>query len=171
MIEQNIQIFETLLILVLYTVVFFVTKNIVNNTLKKAQLQRARRKLIIKAIHLFLSIALIVLLAGIWGLEQKEIAVFASTIMTVLGIAFFAQWSLLSNVTSSLILFFNHPLKMGDTIKILDKEYPIEGEISELTYFFVYIKTKNGEIITVPNSIIFQKSVSIIEAHEEKEVE
>ena len=60
---------------------------------------------------------------------------------------------------------------MGDTIKILDKEYPIEGEISELTYFFVYIKTKNGEIITVPNSIIFQKSVSIIEAHEEKEVE
>ncbi len=171
MIEQNIQIFETLLILVLYTVVFFVTKNIVNNTLKKAQLQRARRKLIIKAIHLFLSIALVVLLAGIWGLEQKEIAVFASTIMTVLGIAFFAQWSLLSNVTSSLILFFNHPLKMGDTIKILDKEYPIEGEISELTYFFVYIKTKNGEIITVPNSIIFQKSVSIIEAHEEKEVE
>ncbi len=169
--EQNIQILETLLIVVLYTIVFFVTKNIVNNTLKKAQLQRARRKLIIKAIHLFLSIALVVLLAGIWGLEQKEIAVFASTIMTVLGIAFFAQWSLLSNVTSSLILFFNHPLKMGDTIKILDKEYPIEGEISELTYFFVYIKTKNGEIITVPNSIIFQKSVSIIEAHEEKEVE
>ncbi|GAL87703.1 mechanosensitive ion channel MscS [Sporocytophaga myxococcoides] len=169
--EQNIQILETLLILVLYTVVFFVIKNIVNNTLKKAQLQRARRKLIIKAIHLFLSIALVVLLAGIWGLEQKEIAVFASTIMTVLGIAFFAQWSLLSNVTSSLILFFNHPLKMGDTIKILDKEYPIEGEIAELTYFFVYIKTKNGEIITVPNSLIFQKSVSIIEAQEEKVIE
>ncbi len=169
--EQNIQILETLLIVVLYTIVFFVTKNIVNNTLKKAQLQRARRKLIIKAIHLFLSIALVVLLAGIWGLEQKEIAVFASTIMTVLGIAFFAQWSLLSNVTSSLILFFNHPLKMGDTIKILDKEYPIEGEITELTYFFVYIKTKNGEIITVPNSLIFQKSVSIIEAQEEKVVE
>jgi small-conductance mechanosensitive channel len=91
--------------------------------------------------------------------------------MSVLGIAFFAQWSLLSKVTSSLILFFNHPLKMGDTIKILDKEYPIEGEISELTYFFVYIKTKNGEIITVPNSLIFQKSVSIIEAQEEKVVE
>lgn len=169
--EQNIQILETLLIVVLYTIVFFVTKNIVNNTLKKAQLQRARRKLIIKAIHLFLSIALVVLLAGIWGLEQKEIAVFASTIMTVLGIAFFAQWSLLSNVTSSLILFFNHPLKMGDTIKILDKEFPIEGEITELTYFFVYIKTKNGEIITVPNSLIFQKSVSIIEAQEEKVVQ
>lgn len=169
--EQKIQILETLLILVLYAVAFFIVKNVVNNTLKKAHLQRSRRKLIIKATHLFLSIALIILLAGIWGLEQKEIAVFASTILTVLGIAFFAQWSLLSNVTSSLILFFNHPLKLGDTIKILDKEYPLEGEVVDLTYFFVHIKVNDGEIITVPNSLIFQKVVSVIEAKDEKRFE
>jgi small-conductance mechanosensitive channel len=85
------------------------------------------------------------------------------TILTALGIAFFAQWSLLSNITSSLLLFFNHPVKIGDTIKVLDKEYPFEGEVSDLTYFFVHIKTENGEIITVPNSLLLQKSVSVIE--------
>lgn len=58
------------------------------------------------------------LIAGIWGLEQNEIAVFASTILTALGIAFFAQWSLLSNITSSILLLLNHPMKLGDTIKI-----------------------------------------------------
>ncbi len=159
---QNIQILESLVILIFYVVAFFITKTIINNVLKNTQLQRARRKIIIKVIHLFTSITVVVLLAGVWGLKQNEIAVFASTILTALGIAFFAQWSLLSNITSSVILFFNHPLKLGDTIKILDKDYPFEGEVTELTYFYIHLKTANGEIITIPNSLILQKPISVI---------
>jgi small-conductance mechanosensitive channel len=165
---QNIKIVETLVILVLYVIAFFGIKILINNTLKKAQLQRARRKIIIKAIHLFTSITVVILIAGIWGLQQNEIAVFASAILAALGIAFFAQWSLLSNITSSIILFFNHPLKLGDTIKVLDKDCPLEGEVTELTYFFVHLKTKNGETITIPNSIVLQKPVSVIENQDEK---
>lgn len=159
----KIQILETIIILVVYVVAFIVTKTIINNTLKKAQLQRVRRKIIIKAIHLFLAIGALTVLAGVWGLEQNEIAVFASTILTALGIAFFAQWSLLSNITSSIILFFNHPLKIGDTIKVMDKDYPFEGEITDLTYFFVHLKNENGEIITVPNSQILQKPIAVVQ--------
>jgi small-conductance mechanosensitive channel len=158
----KVQIVETIITLTLYVIAFLVTKNLINNSLKKTQLERTRRKIIIKAIHLFISIAFVILIAGIWGMKQNEIAVFASTILTALGIAFFAQWSLLSNITSSIILFFNHPLKLGDTIKILDKDYPFEGEVTELTYFFIHLKTINGEIITIPNSLILQKSISVI---------
>lgn len=161
--NYKIQILETIIILVVYVIAFFITKTIINNTLKKAQLQRVRRKIIIKAIHLFLIIGFLTVLAGVWGLEQNEIAVFASTILTALGIAFFAQWSLLSNITSSIILFFNHPLKIGDTIKVMDKDYPFEGEITDLTYFFVHLKTESGEIITVPNSQILQKPIAVIQ--------
>jgi small-conductance mechanosensitive channel len=142
---------------------YFVTRTVINNTLKSTQLQRGRRKMIIKAVHLFTSITVMILLAGVWGLKQNEIAVFASTILTALGIAFFAQWSLLSNITSSIILFFNHPLKLGDIIKILDKDFPFEGEVKELTYFFIHIKTQSGETITIPNSLLLQKSISVIE--------
>jgi len=166
--EQKIQILETLATLVLYVIAIFVIKNLINNTLKKTQVQRARRKIIIKAIHLFTTITVVILIAGIWGLEQNEIAVFVSTLLTALGIAFFAQWSLLSNITSSIILFFNHPVKLGDTIKMLDRDYPFEGEVTELTYFFIHLKTKGGEIITVPNSLVMQKSISIIEDQEQK---
>jgi small-conductance mechanosensitive channel len=102
-----------------------------------------------------------VLLAAIWGLDQDQIAVFVGTILTALGIAFFAQWSLLSNITSSLLLLFNHPIKIGDTIKVLDKDFPFEGEVSDLTYLFVHLKTKDGELITIPNSLLLQKSISI----------
>ena len=164
----KVQLLETFAILALYIIAFFVTKTIINNALKNTQLQRPRRKMIVKAVQLFSTITVLTLLAGVWGLEQHEIAVFASTILTALGIGFFAQWSLLSNITSSIILFFNHPLKLGDTIKVLDKDYAVEGEVTELTYFFVHIKTSNKEIITIPNSLILQKSISVIEKAEKK---
>jgi len=159
----KIQIIETIVVLVSYLAVHFLTKITVNNTLKQTQLQRGRRKMIIKAAHLLFFFTALILLAAIWGLKQNEIAVFVGTILTALGITFFAQWSLLSNITSSLLLFFNHPVKIGDTIKVLDKEYPFEGEVSDLTYFFVHLKTESGETITIPNSLLFQKSVSVVE--------
>jgi small-conductance mechanosensitive channel len=161
--EYKIQTIETLAVIMLYATAFFTTKTAINNALKNTQLERGRRKIIIKAVHLFTSITAIILIASVWGLEQNKIAVFASTILTAIGIAFFAQWSLLSNITSSIILFFNHPLKLGDTIKVMDKDYPFEGEITELTYFFVHLKTQNGETITIPNSILLQKPISVIE--------
>jgi len=158
----KIQIIESIIVFVGYIITHYTIKIFINNTLKQTHLQRGRRKIIVKAVHLFCFITTIILLSAIWGLKQSEIAVYVGTIFTALGIAFFAQWSLLSNITSSILLFFNHPLKIGDTVKILDKEYPIEGEVSELTYFFVHLKTENGELITIPNSLLLQKSISII---------
>ena len=159
----DIQIIETLIVIVAYIVCFFMTKVTVNKFLKNTQLQRGRRKIMIKAFNLISLFAAILLIGAIWGLKQNQIALFTSIILTALGIAFFAQWSLLSNITSSIILFFNHPLKIGDTIEILDKDYTIEGEISDLTYFFVHLKLSNDKIITIPNSLILQKSVAVIE--------
>jgi small-conductance mechanosensitive channel len=158
----EIQLIETVAVFIIYIVIFFITKNVINRALKNAQLQRARRKIVIKAVHLFTTIALLIVLAGIWGLQQDEIAIFASTVITALGIAFFAQWSLLSNITSGVILFFYHPIKLGDHIRILDKDYPFEGEVTDLTYFFVYLKTIEGDVVTIPNSLILQKSISVV---------
>jgi small-conductance mechanosensitive channel len=163
----KIQIIETAAVIVAYVATHYVTKTFVNNSLKHTQLQRGRRKMIIKAVNLIAFLAAGIIIAAIWGLKQSEIAIFVGTILTALGIAFFAQWSLLSNVTSSLLLFFNHPLKIGDTIKVLDKDYACEGEVSDLTYFFVHLKTSSGEIITIPNSVFLQKSVSVLEKNTE----
>ena len=114
----KIQIAETIAVLAGYIIVHYITKIIVNNSLKQTHMQRGRRKMIIKAFHLLSFITATVLLSAIWGVKQNEIAVFVGTILTAVGIAFFAQWSLLSNITSSLLLFFNHPVKIGDTISI-----------------------------------------------------
>ena len=159
----KIQIIETLFVLAGYFISYYIVKSVINNALKKTQFERGRRKMTIRAIQLFTTITAITLLTGIWGFRQNEIALFASTILTALGIAFFAQWSLLSNVTSSILIFFNHPVKLGDYIKVLHKEVHYEGEVTEMNYFFVHIKTDNNEVITIPNSHFFDRSFSVMD--------
>src|SRR5690606_31965299 len=96
-----------------------------------------------------------------------QMAVFISSAMAVLGIAFVAQWSLLSNITAGLILFFNHPLKIDDHIKIIEKDFIIEGIINDITFFFVHIKTEDKEKISIANNIFLQKNISIVLRKEE----
>jgi small-conductance mechanosensitive channel len=166
--KYTIQLIESGIVVVLYIILFFVTKTIINNALKNTLLQRARRKMVVKAIQLIITLFAVIFLGGIWGLDQSELAIFASSIFTALGIAFFAKWSLLSNITSSIILFFNHPLKIGDKVRVLDKDCPFEGEISDLTYFFVHLTTDDGEVITIPNSLFLEKSISVIASSTKK---
>lgn len=117
----------------------------------------------IRTVQLFTTITAIIFLTGVWGFKQNDIALFASSILTALGIAFFAQWSLLSNITSSILIFFNHPVKSGSYIKVLHKDFNYEGEVIEMNYFFVHIKTKENEVVTIPNSHFFDRSYSVIE--------
>lgn len=166
----HIQIIETLLVLAGYVILYFIIKSLVNNALKRTQFERGRRKMTIRAVQLLSTIATIILLTGIWGFRQNEIALFASTILTALGIAFFAQWSLLSNITSSILIFFNHPVKLGDHIKILQKDCQYEGEVTEMNFFFVHIKTASNEIITIPNSHFFDRSFSVLDKGKETDL-
>jgi hypothetical protein len=58
---------------------------------------------------------------------------FLGSILAVLDVSFFAQWSLLSNVTADLI-FFIILQKLVTELKILDKDFPIDGETSMIHY-------------------------------------
>jgi len=102
---------------------------------------------------------LIIFLMVVWGVEQSELLIFLSTILTILGVAFFAQWSIISNITSTLIIFFNHPIKIGDHLTIMDKDFQIEGRLSDIGIFFIILKTKDDKKITIPSNVFMQKMI------------
>lgn len=117
-----------------------------------------RVKYIEKIISLSLVIFYLILLVTVLGIEYSQISFFLSSLFAVLGVVLFAQWSILSNVTASLIIFFGFPYRVGDRIKILDKDDDIYGVIEEIEMFHVLIR-RGGELITYPNSLILQKGV------------
>ena len=165
-----IKIIETVVVIVVLTVTHIFTRRSINGMLKKIHFTLQRRKLTLRMINLLLTITAIVFISAIWGVNQSDIVVFISSVMAILGIAFVAQWSLLSNITAGLILFFNHPLKIGDHIKILEKDFVIEGIVNDITFFFIHIKTESKEKITLSNTIVLQKTISIVPTHEENMV-
>ncbi len=161
--EPNlVKIIVTLVVIIILIAANFFIRGVVKNILKRFEFEFQRRKITLKMLNLLISILALVIIAAIWGVNQSELILFISSFLTVLGIALFAQWSLLANITAGLILFLNHPLRLGDRIKILDKDFEIEGRVEDITYFFLHIRKDNGEKITIPNSVVLQKMISIV---------
>ena len=160
-----LKIIETVIVLAIFIAMHIATRRVINGMLKKFHFTLQRRKITLRMINLLLTIAAIVFISAIWGVKQTDIVVFISSVMAVLGIAFIAQWSLLSNITAGLILFFNHPLKIGDHIKVIEKDFIIEGIVNDISFFFIHIKTENKEKITISNTVILQKTISVVHSH------
>lgn len=155
----KLQIIETLILIGLIILIKIIANKAVGRILSRLDFDLQRKRISLRIINLFVLLTGGLVLAGIWNINQAELMVFITSVITILGIAFFAQWSILSNITSSLILFFNHPLKIGEEIEILDKEYAVEGKLEDLSFFFMHIRTKDGELITIPNSLALQKMI------------
>lgn len=157
--EYKIEIIESVVILISFLIARFALNKTVEKVTLKFTHQKARTKIIRKFVNSFLLFVALQFLLFVWGVEQSELIFFISSMLTVLGIAFFAQWSIISNITSALIIFFSHPAKIGDTITVLDKDYSIKGKISDIEMFFITIKTDEGEKVTIPNNVFIQKMV------------
>ncbi len=154
------------ILIIFFLIVRELLKRTVRNFGKKFQRVEHRTGLIMKhvnfAIFLFISISLIF----IWGVDFKNLGLAMSSIFAVIGIAFFAQWSILSNVTSGIIMFFTFPYKIGDYVIIHDKDFPCEGFIEDIKTFHIILYTSGDSTITYPNSMMLQKGVSIVKNRE-----
>ena len=147
-------------LLVLLISRFIVTK-LVRRYATSSHIIEKRANLVIKYLHILLSILAIMGLIIIWGVDKKTIFLTISSITTVVGVAMFATWSILSNISAGVILFFFFPFRIGDTIKIHDKDFPIEAEIEDINAFHVLLVTAEGEKITYPNNLLLQKGISV----------
>ncbi|KAF2337185.1 mechanosensitive ion channel domain-containing protein [Flavobacterium daemonense] len=168
--EYSQEIITTLILLVTLIALRVIVAKLIRRYASSSQLLEHRTNLVIKYIHLLMNILVTISLIVIWGVDTKDIFFYVSSIATVIGVAMFAQWSILSNITSGMILFFSFPFRIGDTIKIHDKDFPIEAEIEDISAFHVNLKTKEGERIIFPNNLLLQKGISIMPVqYEDKE--
>ncbi len=157
--EYKIRIIETAIVLFSYFLLRITIQKAIQRVSKVAH-QKIKAQVIKKLINLFLLFISLQFMLFIWGVNPSQLIFFISSMLTVLGIALFAQWSILSNITSALIIFFSHPAKIGDSITLLDKELPIEGKICDIEVFFIILETEQGDKITIPNNIFMQKIIS-----------
>lgn len=164
-----VKIIESVVVVAIYFILRKICFKIIDKTLIERFIQESRGVIIKRVINFSFLMICITFILLIWGVNQGDLGVFVGSVLTVVGVAFFAQWSILSNITSSVIIFFNHPVKLNDSIIILEsKDYVIEGKVINIGLFFVTLKTNEAEEITLPNNIFIQKSIKNI-SHSSRE--
>ncbi|MFD2550693.1 mechanosensitive ion channel domain-containing protein [Bizionia sediminis] len=152
----------SIILLIILLFIRFTVKTLIQKIGQKAGINDARIHLIVRYATVTLFLIWMLIQAFILGTEFKELALIFSSIFAVLGIALFAIWSILSNITSGIIMFFNFPYKVGDKIMIHDKDFPIEAIIEDIAAFQLHLRMDNGDLVTYPNNLILQKPVTLL---------
>lgn len=156
---QNIEIISTLIVfLVLFTTIK-ISNYFIHRLGRIKQVQQRRIYYVSKFMNLLYMVITTIVLAIIWNVKVGGIMLFASSLFAVIGVALFAQWSILSNLTSSIIIFFTFPARVGDKIKVIDGDNSITGEITEISIFQIQMKDEDNNIILYPNNLFIQKPI------------
>lgn len=156
------EIFQTTVTIAILIVIRVVASILIKRFSERKNKVAKRAKLIMKYLDFLLILIASLILIFLWSIDVEDIGLIASSIFAVVGIGFFAQWSVLSNLTSGVIIFFTLPYKIGDHIKIHDKDFPIIARIEDIKAFHINLVTDDGGIHTYPNSLILQKGVTLV---------
>lgn len=157
------QIVETAICLFAFLLMRRYGHHIVLNAVVRSSFKAKEEKEVLRLLNLLAAVVFAIVITAVWGVKQNEILIFATSVFTVLGVAFFAEMSVLSNVTACLVLFFQHPVKIGDTLRVEDGDVLYEGVLVDITYFFVFLRTVEERTVTLPNATLLKAPFTITE--------
>lgn len=85
--------------------------------------------------------------------------------VAVAAVAFFAAWSVLSNLFCALLIFTSGPFRIGDKLELLDSgDKPgVKGRVVDINLLYTTLEDvgegNEGCLLQIPNSMFFQKVV------------
>jgi small-conductance mechanosensitive channel len=118
-----------------------------NSRLKSESVRKA-----VRTARVITAVFGLLILTIVWGLDIGSVIIFATTAITLLGVALFASWSILSNVTAYFILVLHPSFRRGNFIRVFEADNYAEGYISDVMLFSTKLVTEDREIIVYPNN-------------------
>jgi small-conductance mechanosensitive channel len=158
------------IVLLIYAVLSRRIAPFIYRTIAATMLKEEMNRRAMVVFHILLFLLLVVVLSIIWGIDIKGLLVLASSMIAVVGVALFAAWSLLSNITAFFILLGQRNFAQGVTVRIVDGSNYVEGKVIEVNLFSTVLQTSNGEQVMYPNNLIVSRPV-IVKQTEHKPTE
>lgn len=105
-----------------------------------------------------------VIVLGRLGVSATVLWTALSGFVAVAAVAFFAMWSVLSNLLCAVLIFTIGPFRIGDVVELVDTlDKPgVKGRVTAINLMFTTLvepPEAGGALVQVPNSQFFQKSV------------
>ena len=119
-----------------------------------------RTAYISKLLGLVIIVLVLIAIGFVWGIKIGGVWVVLSTMFTIVGIALFAAWSLLSNITCAVVMYFAGPFRLGSRITIAEGD-GFTGTVEDMTFFHVRLRAAGGSLHAIPNTIVLQRAVTV----------
>ncbi|MCD9087451.1 mechanosensitive ion channel family protein [Stenotrophomonas sp. SY1] len=110
------------------------------------------------------SVALVVILDRL-NVDAKVLWTAFTGFAAVGAVAFFAAWSVLSNIFCTFLIFTTRPFRLGDQIELLENgEKPgLKGRVHDINLIYTTLHEiggpAEGTLMQIPNSLFFQRGL------------
>lgn len=156
-------------LLALQVVVILLGAWIVQRLVARALKRIARRYLFAPELALVLRgslraliwIAALIAVLGRIGVSATVLWTAVSGFVAVAAIAFFAIWSVLSNLLCAILIFTVGAFRLGDEVELVDAaDKPgLKGRVVAINLLYTTLSEGGGAQVQIPNSMFFQKAV------------
>lgn len=147
----------TAVILAVYFVFKKIASPIIREHAEHGRLKDSSTNKALSALNVLLTIGAVASCLIVWGFDFRGLLTLSASILAVTGVALFAGWSVLSNVTAFFILLAHQSFRRGNFIRVLDADNYIEGYISEINLFNTKLISESREFIIYPNNLLLTR--------------
>lgn len=127
------------------------------------ELQNAARR--ISAILIYGAALLLVL--GRLGVSAAVLWAAFTGFAAVAAVAFFAVWSVLSNIFCTVLIFTTRPFRLYEHIEVLEngEKAGLKGKVIDINLIYTTLEEDStsegqpGNLLQIPNSLFFQRAV------------
>ncbi|MEE4279488.1 MAG: mechanosensitive ion channel domain-containing protein [Halieaceae bacterium] len=138
-----------------------VTKTFVEQRADDSRLRERETK---TAVRTFRAITLLVsgsIIALAIGIDFRGLLLLGTSVLTLTGVALFANWSVLSNITSFFILLVQSDIKRGNFVRVVEADNYLEGYIAHIGTFHTRLITEDRQTILLPNNLMLARAVMV----------
>ncbi len=151
----------TVVMLVLYLAMTRFVLPRVEKNIEKSRLKSSNAIHGLFVVRILTAVVTFSLILLAWGIDFSGLLVLSTSILTLTGVALFASWSLISNITAYFILLTNVAYRRGNYIRLLDGDNYIEGYIGDINLFNTRLVTPDRETVLYPNNLVLTRPVLI----------
>ncbi|RRJ96639.1 mechanosensitive ion channel family protein [Opitutaceae bacterium TAV4] len=106
---------------------------------------------------LLITVSLVLIVKAL-GFDIGNIWTALSTVLAMVAIGFVAVWSVLSNVSCTMVIMMSRTFELGDEIEFTDPA-GVRGKVVNLNFVYTTLRDEDGRLIQVPNNMFFQKII------------
>ena len=152
--QYKLNIALSIIIILLYLILRKMAAPRIEEYVEHGHLKHAVSERANATLGLFSIVLAIAIIMFIWGFDFKGLLTMSASLIALTGVALFASWSVLSNITAFFLLLANRSYRRGDFVRVINIDNYIEGYISEINLFNTKLISENREVIIYPNNLL-----------------